>query len=1130
VELVLIRVQVVDDVSSCLGDASLETVRDIESDHRDMCRFSSLDDPRYQKVAAAIRRIVQPTLEADAVHREQLEPSLGSRDPEPTLNRPTLSEGRQNELIAELRFKQMDARLWTLKSAQAKTCRWLLKHKHYRDWTDAKKLTDHHGFFWIKGKPGTGKSTMMKFLFLEAKKTMRGSLVLSFFFNARGEAVEKSTSGLYRSLLSQLLEKAPETRSMFDSYGPSGFNAIKENGWQNETLREALAMALTRLGGRRVVCFIDALDECPEDDVRGMVAFFEELGDLEKEAEFRVCFSSRHYPEISIRTGLQLALELEQDHTNDITLYLDTHLKLGADTYADDIKAEVLRKSSNIFLWVVLVIPILNKEFDRGRIKALKKRLTEIPAGLHELFLDILTRDNKNTDELLLCIQWILFGSRPLSPEEFRSAVEMGGEIDSPAPSEPCHLAHMTAENLRKFVLDVSKGLAEITKSKEPTVQFIHESVRDFLLKDGGMAKLFQTEEKLEGHSHDVIKRICQRCLCEARVRLLRHQTERLGHINLRERRIFIDKYPLVCYAAEFVFSHANWAQKLDINQLPFLHLFDLVGWDFLSTTLLDESERARKLSLQKPERCRHLLYVLAEYGTADLIKIHPERSTHLDIKSGRFVYPLLAALYAGHHAAARAFLDLPPLKLEQGPGKGGVAQPRTNLALKKSDFIKGRHLLATLCQAGDADILRAVLESGLFPKLSVDKSLASLCLDEASSEAVVDVLVEFNAVPTSVTSYDSDSRFLDLEGDSEYPAPVALPQLRRALKINPLLATESWGYFLGGLLGYAAARGFEQIAKLGIRYANDEEKLLAFERAATGDINQSGRLSIIKSLMEAGVSPEWLPLIEMMEKPHNEEVTAMLLSLPSLNLDQAYRSAPEWKPLLWALQNERKKYVKLLLSAGANPMTRTHCGETALILAVKMSDSSSFLHILAHAKCEPDGRDDNGRTALFWCATVADDIAIQMVSALVQRADVDPNARDNSGQTVLMQAVRSGNPKLVDALLKSTRIDPDLAAEHYRNRTPLWLAVQICRFQNHRSLWEIARLLLLTGPHTRKSLSPLSFARRYGLVDMVNLIERSQTYWTAKGVLRWEQDMKALQWTGVKTSWQLMNRRRCTE
>lgn len=46
-----------EDVSSCLGDPSLEQTQHIASDHRDMCRFSGLQDHEYQKISAAFGRI-----------------------------------------------------------------------------------------------------------------------------------------------------------------------------------------------------------------------------------------------------------------------------------------------------------------------------------------------------------------------------------------------------------------------------------------------------------------------------------------------------------------------------------------------------------------------------------------------------------------------------------------------------------------------------------------------------------------------------------------------------------------------------------------------------------------------------------------------------------------------------------------------------------------------------------------------------------------------------------------------------------------------------------------------------------------------------------------------------------------
>ena len=42
----------------------------------------------------------------------------------------------------------------------------------------------------------------------------------------------------------------------------------------------------------------------------------------------------------------------------------------------------------------------------------------------------------------------------------------------------------------KDVILSSSKGLAEMTRSKNQTVQFIHESVRDFLLKGNGLSGL----------------------------------------------------------------------------------------------------------------------------------------------------------------------------------------------------------------------------------------------------------------------------------------------------------------------------------------------------------------------------------------------------------------------------------------------------------------------------------------------------------------------------------------------------------------------------------------------------------------------------------------------------------------
>ncbi|KAL1969787.1 hypothetical protein VTN77DRAFT_7296 [Rasamsonia byssochlamydoides] len=269
----------------------------------------------------------------------------------------------------------------------------------------------------------------MKYLLGHVRKTMKDRVIISFFFNARGEELEKTTLGMYRSLLFQLLERVPELQNVFDQLESTTLSHGATPAWNLENLKELFGCAVRNLSKhQRLACIIDALDECDEG------------------------------------------------HSQDISNYLQSELRIGRSQQAEQIRAEILKKASGIFMWVVLVVQILNREYDNGRIHALKRRLQDIPTDLHELFRDILTRDCQNQDELLLSIQWILFAKRPLKPEELYFAIISGIEPRDPNVFD---LSQVTQEDMGRFILSSSKGLAETTISKSRTVQFIHESVRE---------------------------------------------------------------------------------------------------------------------------------------------------------------------------------------------------------------------------------------------------------------------------------------------------------------------------------------------------------------------------------------------------------------------------------------------------------------------------------------------------------------------------------------------------------------------------------------------------------------------------------------------------------------------------
>ncbi|KAL7950663.1 hypothetical protein V8C42DRAFT_350479 [Trichoderma barbatum] len=360
-----------------------------------------------------------------------------------------------------------------IEAAHTKTCHWLLDHPTFLEWLENEKLSKHYGVLWLSGKPGAGKSTIMKFVSTRLKEVEDiTSATISFFFNARGELLEKSTTGMYQSLLLQLLEAFPDLQRVLDDLA-----LIPENRHHCPTtsvIRKLFHNAVRLLNSRAITCIIDALDECDEQQVRDMVDYFEELGReaLKDNIQLRICFSSRHYPYIYVEHALRLTLEDQIGHSQDLVEYVKSRFKPNSDLFGD-VQAQILQKAAGVFMWVVLVVNILNVEFDRGRIFAVRKRLQQMPAGLSDLFKSILKRDNENMQELLLCIQWLLYAKRPLKPEEFYFAVLSGLPDDILLECDTCQV---TSGIMEKFVVSSSKGLAEVTKSEFPTVQFIHES------------------------------------------------------------------------------------------------------------------------------------------------------------------------------------------------------------------------------------------------------------------------------------------------------------------------------------------------------------------------------------------------------------------------------------------------------------------------------------------------------------------------------------------------------------------------------------------------------------------------------------------------------------------------------
>lgn len=541
---------------------------------------------------------------------------------------------KRAELLELLRFEQIDSRQLSIKRAHAKTCRWFLRNPMYKQWeTRATSQDEGESFLWIKGKPGAGKSTLMKFLHEEVRSRLRKQNhphnLISFFFNARGSDLEKSTIGMYRSLLLQLLEYHPELQFVLDQARP---------GFQNnmDLLKDIFEQATK---DSTTVCLIDALDECEVAEIQKMVGWFDDI--IEAGSQLSICFASRHYPFVNIRTGLSLILEDQDEHEDDISSYLSMKLNIGHSKLAEQIRREIRQKASGVFMWVVLVVEILNTEYGKGKIHKLHERLKQIPGDLHQLFHSILVRDDEDQDELLLCIQWVLFSRDPLTLKQLYLAINSGSTVQNLVE---CHSKQITEDDMQRFVMNSSKGLTEATKSKKkPTIQFIHESVRDFLLKGDGMSRVFpKLATNIWGLSQEALRKCCQSYI---------QMDHKFGQKE-PSRDSVTEQFPFLEYATQGVIFHADQAEVNGVSQGEFVKSFPHSAW-VKCYNIFQEHKRRRYTANVS------MLYILAQAGATALIQGLPHVQSCFEAEEEHYGLPIVAAAASKNYDCVQEMLRI---------------------------------------------------------------------------------------------------------------------------------------------------------------------------------------------------------------------------------------------------------------------------------------------------------------------------------------------------------------------------------------------------------------------------------------------------------------------------------------
>ncbi|KAK1241852.1 hypothetical protein MKX07_007675 [Trichoderma sp. CBMAI-0711] len=382
----------------------------------------------------------------------------------------------KEDCLLSLSYQTMDARRIDISSAHPETCDWIFDTEQFLKWHSRAEFCSHNGVLWVKGNPGTGKSTLMKHIFENCeRKFFEKHLIAAHFFNARGDSFEQTPLGMLRSILYQLVDQEPSIYEHFVPMFREKQRKYREWEWRDAELEKFL-LSETQRCSRPMLLLIDALDECSESHVRKVVQFLEDLS-IKTNAPLNICLSSRHYPNITMKKHLQLVVETTRQHNEDIAVYVRKRL-----TYPDeDIKRELLENASGVFLWVVLVVEMLNKAYDEGQLEAMHKKLNDVPRSLDELFQALLTKDNAVNQETVFMLVFVLLTRRLLRPEElyFATMTHIHAENIGPWDSE-----RLTQDDIRRRIIYSSRGLLEIQQGETRTVQFIHKEASNGNIRD----------------------------------------------------------------------------------------------------------------------------------------------------------------------------------------------------------------------------------------------------------------------------------------------------------------------------------------------------------------------------------------------------------------------------------------------------------------------------------------------------------------------------------------------------------------------------------------------------------------------------------------------------------------------
>ncbi|KAL9640120.1 MAG: hypothetical protein Q9204_000837 [Flavoplaca sp. TL-2023a] len=340
---------------------------------------------------------------------------------------------------ASLFFPDINAREDEIDQAFEGTCKWIFdpptsadsnskKWHNFREW-----LQTGQDLYWINGKPGAGKSTLMRYIvdeprtaeYLSEWEPNKDLIIATFFFKNLGSELQKSTTGLLRSLIWQLVRHWPEMIHLVlkrykDATGQTQVlpPLTMLPTWTEKRLLQIVKDFANEKPATVTLCvFIDGLDEYvgDQDTLLHIIGLLSSVGGC------KVCVSSR--PDQTFCTEFQGFPQCRVQDLNQKDIEKMVHEKLKPcleEKKPNEIEAikyliiDLILKAEGVFLWLSIMIKDLIKGSKCGdSVDELHQRLKITPNTMNGLYRRILrSLDKMYLDYALKTFQIMLASER----------------------------------------------------------------------------------------------------------------------------------------------------------------------------------------------------------------------------------------------------------------------------------------------------------------------------------------------------------------------------------------------------------------------------------------------------------------------------------------------------------------------------------------------------------------------------------------------------------------------------------------------------------------------------------------------------------------------------------------------